>query len=151
MLVKYIGNCFWFSNYRIIFTQHYIYIGSCPELINVLIVGQTCWFFLPPSHRSMKYCFFYIFSDIDTLVSEDSVPLIIFRVRMFIFNITHHVPFIHNVPPFTMHIGYIILPYGFRFQGGVKIHDIIQTIYKIFKACIHSIFFVKVERFQQII
>ena len=50
-----------------------------------------------------------------------------------------------------MHIGYIILPDAFRFQGGVKIHDIIQTIYKIFKACIDSIFLVKVERFQQII
>ena len=60
---------------------------------------------------------FWHFSDIDTLVSEDSVPLIIFRTRMFIFNITHHVPFIHHFPPFTIHIGYIILPDGFRFQS----------------------------------
>ena len=66
---------------------------------------------------------------------------------MFIFDITHHIPFIHNFPPFTIHIGYIIPPYGFRFQGGVKIHDIIQTIYKISKACIDSIFVVKVEQF----
>ena len=70
---------------------------------------------------------------------------------MFIFNITHHVPFIHHFPPFTIHIGYIILPDGFRFQWCVMIHDIIQTIYKMFKACIDSIFVVKVERFQQMI
>ena len=95
--------------------------------------------------------FFLHFSDIDTLVSEDCVPFIIFRKMMFIFNITYHVPFIHHFPPFTIHIGNVILPNGFRFKGGVKIHDIIQTIYKIFKACIDSIFVVKVERFQQMI
>ena len=102
---------------------------SCLELINGLTVGQKCCFFLDHLRNDQwSTAFFLHFSDIDTLVSEHSVPFIIFRARMFIFYITHHVPFIHNFPPFTIHIGYIILPYGFRFQGGVKIHDIIHSL-----------------------
>ena len=124
----------------------------CLELRNGLMVGQKCWFFWTTfASLSEVLLFFLHFSDIDTLVSDDSVPFIIFRTRMFIFNITHHVPFIHHFQPFTIHIGYIIFPYGFRFQWGVIIHDIIQTIYKMFKACIDSIFVVKVERIQQMI
>ena len=79
----------------------YIYIGIMPRANKWLDSRLEMLIFLPSSHRSVKYCFFDIFSVIDTLVFEDSVPFIIFRAMMFIFDITQHVPFIHNFPPFT--------------------------------------------------
>ena len=87
----------------------------------------------------------------DTLIPKVSVPIVIFRTGMLILNITHHIPFVHHFPPFTVHIGYIILPYGFRFQRCMKIHDIIPTIYECLKACVDTIALIKVERFQQMI
>ena len=93
------------------------------------MVAQKCWFFGPPSHRSAKY-YFLPLPNFDTLIPKVSVPIVIFRTKMLILNITHHIPFVHHFPPFTIHIGYIILPYGFRFQSCMKIHDIIQAIYE---------------------
>ena len=77
--------------------------------------------------------FFGPHSEFDTLISKDSVPIIILRASVLIFNVAHHIPFVHHFPPFTIHIGYIILPYSFRFPRGVIIHNIINTIYKFFE------------------
>ena len=60
--------------------------------------------------------FFGPHSEFDTLISKDSVPSLIVRIRVLIFNVAHHIPFVH-FPPFTIHIGYIILPDSFIFQG----------------------------------
>ena len=75
---------------------------------------------------------FWPFCDFDTLISEESVLFIIFGTWMFIFDITHHISFVHNFPPFTIHVRYIILSNCLWFHGSMKIHNIIQTNYYFF-------------------